>query len=82
MAAAVCACSSPADSIRVNQVGFYPDQEKTLTLEQNNKCETVEIYKAGTLKRRNSCRTLYNQSSEHIDPRTDCIVFGVICLPH
>ena len=46
--AAVCACSSPADSIRVNQVGFYPDQEKTLTLEQNNKCETVEIYKAGT----------------------------------
>ena len=48
MAAAVCACSSPADSIRVNQVGFYPDQEKTLTLEQNNKCETVEIYKAGT----------------------------------
>lgn len=47
-AAAVCACSSPADSIRVNQVGFYPDQEKTLTLEQNNKCETVEIYKAGT----------------------------------
>ena len=48
MAAAVCACSSPADSIRVNQVGFYPDKEKTLTLEQNNKCETVEIYKAGT----------------------------------
>ena len=48
MAATVCACSSPADSIRVNQVGFYPDQEKTLTLEQNNKCETVEIYKAGT----------------------------------
>ena len=48
MAVAVCACSSPADSIRINQVGFYPDQEKTLTLEQSNKCETVEIYKAGT----------------------------------
>lgn len=48
--ALMCACSSSADndSIRINQVGFYPDQEKTLTLEQNNKCETVEIYKAGT----------------------------------
>jgi endoglucanase len=48
--AAMCACSTPPtpENIRINQVGFYPDQEKTLTLEQNNKCETVEIYKAGT----------------------------------
>ena len=48
--ATVCACSAPADkeSIRINQVGFYPDQEKTLTLEQSNLCEKIEIYKAGT----------------------------------
>ena len=48
--ATVCACSAPADkeSIRINQVGFYPDQEKTLTLEQSNQCEKIEIYKAGT----------------------------------
>ena len=48
--ATVCACSSPSEkeSIRINQVGFYPDQEKTLTLEQSNQCEKIEIYKAGT----------------------------------
>ena len=48
--ALACACSSPSttESIRINQVGFYPNQEKTLTLEQSNKCEKVEIYKAGT----------------------------------
>ena len=48
--ATVCACSAPADkeNIRINQVGFYPDQEKTLTLEQSNLCEKIEIYKAGT----------------------------------
>lgn len=48
--ATVCACSAPAgkESIRINQVGFYPDQEKTLTLEQSNQCEKIEIYKAGT----------------------------------
>ena len=49
----VSACSTPKDqagpeSIRINQVGFYPDQEKTLTLEQDNQCEKIEIYKAGT----------------------------------
>ena len=48
--ALACACSTPSnpENIRINQVGFYPDQEKTLTLEQSNKCEKVEIYKAGT----------------------------------
>ena len=40
-------CSNP-ENIRINQVGFYPDQEKTLTLEQDNQCKKVEIYKAGT----------------------------------
>ena len=48
--ALACACSQPSnpENIRINQVGFYPDQEKTLTLEQTNKCEKVEIYKSGT----------------------------------
>ena len=48
--ALACACSQPSnpENIRINQVGFYPDQEKTLTLEQDNQCEKVEIYKAGT----------------------------------
>ena len=48
--ALACACSSPTDieSIRINQVGFYPNQEKTLTLEQTNKCGKVEIFIAGT----------------------------------
>ena len=40
-------CSNP-ENIKINQVGFYPDQEKTLTLEQDNQCKKVEIYKAGT----------------------------------
>ena len=48
--ALACACSTPSnpENIRINQVGFYPDQEKTLTLEQDNQCGKVEIYKAGT----------------------------------
>ena len=48
--ALACACSQPSnpESIRINQVGFYPAQEKTLTLEQTNDCEKIEIYKAGT----------------------------------
>ena len=51
----VCSCSSRTqkdqeipECIRINQVGFYPDQEKTLSLEQTNQCEKIEIYKAGT----------------------------------
>ena len=48
--ALACACSQPSnhESIRINQVGFYPAQEKTLTLEQTNDCEKIKIYKAGT----------------------------------
>ena len=48
--ALACACSTPSnpENIRINQVGFYPDQEKTLTLEQDNQCKKVEIYKADT----------------------------------
>ena len=48
--ALACACSQPSnpESIRINQVGFYPAQEKTLTLEQTNDCEKIEIYKAST----------------------------------
>ena len=48
-AAAVCSCTTKTDSIRINQVGFYPAQEKTLTLEPENRCRTVQIYKEGTL---------------------------------
>ena len=44
----ICSCSTVTDSIKVNQVGFYPNQEKTLTLEQTNKCEKIEIFKTGT----------------------------------
>ena len=51
----LCSCSSRTqkdqeipECIRINQVGFYPDQEKTLSLEQTNQCEKIEIYKAGT----------------------------------
>ena len=48
-AAVVCSCTTKTDSIRINQVGFYPEQEKTLTLEPENRCRTVQIYKEGTL---------------------------------
>ena len=44
----ICSCSTETDNIKINQVGFYPQQEKTLSLEQTNKCENVEIFKAGT----------------------------------
>ena len=36
-------CSNRENSIRINQVGFYPGQEKTLTLEDYNKTEIVTI---------------------------------------
>ena len=48
-AAVVCSCNTKTDSIRINQVGFYPEQEKTLTLEPENRCRAVQIYKEGTL---------------------------------
>ena len=41
------ACAYESENIRINQVGFYPSQEKTITLEQDNPCETVSIYRAG-----------------------------------
>lgn len=40
-------CAVESENIRINQVGFYPSQEKTLTLEQDNPSETVSIYRAG-----------------------------------
>ncbi len=40
-------CAVESENIRINQVGFYPSQEKTITLEQDNPCETVSIYRAG-----------------------------------
>ena len=39
-------CNDKGDlqsSIRMNQVGFYPDQEKTMTLESKNPAETIRI---------------------------------------
>ena len=35
-------------SIRMNQVGFYPDQEKTMTLEGKNPAETIRICSKGS----------------------------------
>ncbi|MBE6238751.1 MAG: hypothetical protein E7113_01715 [Bacteroidales bacterium] len=40
-------CAVESENIRIDQVGFYPSQEKTLTLEQDNPSETVSIYRAG-----------------------------------
>lgn len=40
-------CAVESENIRINQVGFYPSQEKTLTLEQDNPGETISIYRAG-----------------------------------
>lgn len=36
------------ESIRINQVAFYPSQEKTLTLEPTNGSRKISIYKYGT----------------------------------
>ena len=51
--AAIISCSSTEDSnksesIRINQVAFYPSQEKTLTLEPTNDSKKISIYKFGT----------------------------------
>lgn len=40
----------PANSIRLNQVGFYPNQEKTMTLESENPAETIRICRKGSDK--------------------------------
>lgn len=40
-------CAVESENIRINQIGFYPSQEKTLTLEQDNPGETISIYRAG-----------------------------------
>ena len=41
-----CSCSVNNDNIKVNQVGFYPQQEKTFTLESGNRSKTVSIHRA------------------------------------
>ena len=40
---AICSCQTASDNIKVNQVGFYPQQEKTFTLEEGNPSETAAI---------------------------------------
>ncbi len=40
---AICSCQTASDNIKVNQVGFYPQQEKTFTLEEGNPSETAVI---------------------------------------
>ena len=37
-----------SDSIRINQVGFYPLQEKTMTLEGENPAESISICRKGS----------------------------------
>ena len=41
----IVSCSSDANpvSIKINQVGFYPQQEKTMTLEGENPAESIRI---------------------------------------
>ena len=39
----ILSCGKKENSIRINQVGFYPGQEKTMTLEEYNKAEIVTI---------------------------------------
>ena len=51
--AALISCSNSessvkSESIRINQVAFYPSQEKTLTLEPTNDSQKIEIYRYGT----------------------------------
>lgn len=44
-------CNDKCDqqsNIRMNQVGFYPDQEKTMTLEGKNPTETIRICRKGS----------------------------------
>lgn len=44
----LCSCTEKEEtcSIRINQVGFYPHQEKTLTLEEENRSERITILNA------------------------------------
>ena len=56
-------CSTGADSIKVNQVGFYPQQEKTLTLESENPSETVSIHCAQSGKKVWEGKALYSAVS-------------------
>lgn len=44
----ICSCSQKTGNIKMNQVGFYPDQEKTLTLESGNKCKSITICRTDT----------------------------------
>ena len=51
--AALISCSNSessvkSESIRINQVAFYPSQEKTLTLEPTNDSQKIDIYRYGT----------------------------------
>lgn len=59
----VMSCSKATDSIKVNQVGFYPQQEKTFTLESSNSSETVSIHRAETGEKAWEGKALYSAAS-------------------
>ena len=56
-------CSTDADNIKVNQVGFYPQQEKTFTLEDGNPSEGVSIHCVQTKKKVWEGKALYSAVS-------------------
>ena len=56
-------CSTDADNIKVNQVGFYPHQEKTFTLESGNPSERVSIHCVQTGKKVWEGKALYSAVS-------------------
>ena len=60
---AMISCSTDADNIKVNQVGFYPQQEKTFTLESGNPSETVSIHRAETGEKVWEGKALYSAVS-------------------
>ena len=44
----ILSCGKRENSIRINQVGFYPGQEKTMTLEGENPAESISICRKGS----------------------------------
>ena len=62
-ASTMISCSTTADNIKVNQVGFYPQQEKTFTLESGNSSETVSILCAETREKVWEGKAIYSAVS-------------------
>ena len=77
----ICSCSTETDNIKVNQVGFYPHPEKTVTLESGNSSKKASIHCAETGEKVWEGKELYSAVSSWSGKTRRIFDFSEISVP-